>query len=208
MAALCFSQHTPLAIEQDTAPPSFLSGLFPVELTLPLLLHPWLPNGYAVSAWSLLLSEQVRAADGYAVVSCEYIHSVPPGSPTCWLASARPHGLLSSPPAWANGEECVLPWRSVLFHLSLGVRPVSCHGLPSVQTVLDDSGVPVAGQDASQWEIQDTSELSCGRCSRYALVRQLSRSLGAAVCASSPAGFARASGYGRRHLSTDVKAGG
>jgi NAD(P)H-dependent FMN reductase len=128
--------------------------LDPLELQLPLLdrMYKEYPKGGAPAVLETT-ADQLRAADGFVIVTGEYNHGLPPGLSNLldhfleeWFW--RPSAIVSYSAGSLGGVRAASHLRDMLAELGMPSIPSSLP-VPAVQDAFDDDGTP---RDPAAWD--------------------------------------------------------
>ncbi|KAL3872267.1 hypothetical protein ACJMK2_040201 [Sinanodonta woodiana] len=128
----------------------------PISLDLPLLKKPLHFYKDLSEAPKKLKdsNDQIKAADAFLFVSCEYNHCIPPALanlvdhfPCCSFAW-RPSGIVTYSAGIFGGVRCAMQLRALTGELGC-ISVSNTFGIPQVQSAIDENGTPMNDDVAS-----------------------------------------------------------
>ncbi|KAK3585407.1 hypothetical protein CHS0354_020120 [Potamilus streckersoni] len=125
----------------------------PIELDLPLLKKPLHFYKDLSEAPKKLkdCNDQIKAADAFLFVSCEYNHCIPPALANmvdhfpCSSFAWRPSGIVTYSPGIYGGVRCSTQLRALTGELGC-ISVSNMFGIPQVHTAIDENGKPLNDQ--------------------------------------------------------------
>lgn len=121
----------------------------PVEMNFPILTKPLHFYKDRTQAPKALIeaNEQLKAADAFLLISCEYNHCIPPalanlldhfpGSSFAW----RPSGIITYSPGIFGGMRAAMQLRAMTGELGC-ISVSNIFGIPEVHKAIDENGKP------------------------------------------------------------------